>query len=91
LPETLKDIGTQVSGGSDWFLSIQEGDPNSSVWQLRWFSKIGRGDWDTTTESTLELSSTAEQFRIKETIKAWEGEKVVFEKAWDQTIKRDLI
>jgi uncharacterized protein len=91
LPESLKDIGTQVSGGSDWFLSIQEGDPNSSVWQLRWFSKIGRGDWDTTTESTLELSSTAEQFRIKETIKAWEGEKVVFEKAWDQTIKRDLI
>jgi putative CocE/NonD family hydrolase len=91
LPETLKDIGTTVSGGSDWFLSIQEGDPNSSVWQLRWFSKIGRGEWDTTTESTLELSSTTEEFRIKESIKAWEGEKVVFEKAWDQTLKRDLM
>ena len=91
LSETLKDIGTTVSGGSDWFLSIQEGDPNSSVWQLRWFSKIGRGEWDTTTESTLELSSTTEEFRIKESIKAWEGEKVVFEKAWDQTLKRDLM
>jgi len=91
LPETLADIGTTMSGGSDWILSIQEGDPNSSVWQLRWFSKIGRGDWDTTTESTLELSSTAEEFRIKESMTAWEGTKVVFQKAWDHTIKRDLM
>lgn len=91
LPETLADIGTTVSGGSDWFLSIQEGDPNSSVWQLRWFSKISRGDWDTTTESSLELSSTAEEFRLKESMTAWEGEKVVFEKSWDHRIPRDLI
>jgi hypothetical protein len=91
LPETLADIGTTMSGGSDWFLSIQEGDPNSSVWQLRWFSKLSRGSWDTTTESTLELSSTADEFRLKESITAWEGEKVVFEKAWDHQIKRDLM
>jgi uncharacterized protein len=85
------DIGTTLSGGSDWFLSIQEGDPNSSVWQLRWFSKLSRGSWDTATESTLELSSTADEFRLKESITAWEGEKVVFEKAWDHQIKRDLM
>ena len=91
LPETLADIGTTTSGGSDWFLSIQEGDPNSSVWQLRWFSKLSRGAWDTTTESTLELSSSADEFRIKESMTAWEGEKVVFEKAWDHKIKRDLM
>jgi hypothetical protein len=91
LPETLAEIGTTMSGGSDWFLSIQEGDPNSSVWQLRWFSKLSRGSWDTTTESTLELSSTAGEFRLKESITAWEGEKIVFQKAWDQLIKRDLM
>jgi len=91
LPETLEDIGTTLSGGSDWFMSIQEGDPNSSVWQLRWFSTLRRGDWDTTTESTLELSSTADEFRIKESITASEGDKVVFQKAWDNKIKRDLI
>jgi putative CocE/NonD family hydrolase len=91
LPETLAEIGTTISGGSDWFLSIQEGDPNSSVWQLRWFSKLSRGSWDTTTESTLELSSTADEFRLKESITAWEGEKIVFEKTWDHQIKRDLL
>jgi predicted acyl esterase len=91
LPETLADIGTTVSGGSDWFMSIQEGDPNSSVWQLEWFSKLDRGDWNTTTRSTLELSSTAEEFRIKESIAAWEGDTQVFQRAWDHRIKRDLM
>jgi uncharacterized protein len=91
LPETLTDIGTTMSGGSDWFLSIKEGDPNSSVWQLRWFSKLSRGSWDTTTESTLELSSTADEFRLKESMTAWEGGKIVFEKSWDHTIRRDLM
>jgi uncharacterized protein len=91
LPETLSDIGTTVSGGSDWFMTIQEGDPNSSVWQLEWFSKLERGDWNTTTRSTLELSSTPEEFRIKESIAAWEGEAQVFQKAWDHRIKRDLM
>lgn len=91
LPETLTDIGTTVSEGSDWFMSIQEGDPNSSVWQLEWFIKLERGDWNTTTRSTLELSSTAEEFRIKESIAAWEGEAQVFHRAWDNRIKRDLM
>lgn len=61
------------------------------MWQLRWFSKLSRGDWDTRTESTLELSSTPEEFRLKESMTAWEGENIVFEKDWDHKIKRDLM
>lgn len=90
-PETLADIGTTLSGGSDWFMSIQEGDPNSGVWQLDWYSTIERGDWKTTTRSSLELTSTADAFRIKESITAWEGEAKVYEKSWDNQIKRDLM
>ncbi len=91
LPETLAETGTTLSGGSDWYMSIQEGDPNSSVWQIEWWSAISRGDWVTKTRSTLELSSTAEQFRIKESLTAWEGEQQVFHKAWDQSIRRELV
>jgi hypothetical protein len=90
-PETLADIGTQMSGGSDWYMSIKEGDPNSSVWRLEWFSKLVRNDWDTGLRSTLELSSTPEHFRIKESIHASEKGKQVFERHWDHVIKRDLL
>lgn len=90
-PSTLADIGTTMSGGSDWYMSIKEGDPNSSEWRLEWFSHLKRGDWDTTLRSTLELTSTAQEFRMQESLQALEGSKVVFEKRWDNKIKRDLL
>ena len=89
--ETLADIGTTLSGGSDWYMSIQEGDPNSSIWRLEWFSRLQRGGWDTTLRSTLELTSTPTEFRMQESIHALEGEKVVFERRWDNRVKRDLV
>lgn len=90
-PETLADIGTVMSGGSDWMMSIREGDPNSSVWRLDWFSHLKRDAWDTLVRSTLELTSTPTHFRMRESIEAREGSKVVFERQWDQQIPRDLI
>jgi len=90
-PETLADIDTTTSGGSDWYMSIKEGDPNSSRWKLEWFSRFKRAGWDTTLRSTLELTSTPEEFRMQESIHALEGETVVFERRWDNKIKRDLM
>jgi len=90
-PETLPDIRTTMSGGSDWYMSIKEGNPNSSKWRLEWFSHLKRDAWDTTVRSTLELTSTEEEFRMQESVQALEGDKVVFEKHWDNKIKRDLL
>src|SRR5580698_7864169 len=89
-PETIAATGTTVSGGSDWYMSIKEGDPNSCTWRFEWYSTLTRGAWNTTTRSTLELTSTPTEFHIKESITALEAQKVVFEKAWDNRIKRDL-
>jgi hypothetical protein len=58
---------------------------------LEWFSRLKRGDWDTTLRSTMELTSTAEEFRIKESIHALKADKTVFERQWDHRIKRDLM
>jgi uncharacterized protein len=87
----LTDIGTTLSGGSTWIRSIRAGDPNSSLWTVEWTEQMKRGDWDTTTRSRVELTSTALEFRLKESITAWEGKKEVFTKAWDTRIKRDLV
>lgn len=90
-PETLAEIGTKVSGGSDWYMSIQDGEPNSCVWEVHWWSAISRGEWVTRTRSTVELSSTPEAFRLKESLSAWDGETRIFDKHDDQTIPRDLM
>jgi predicted acyl esterase len=90
-PRLLQDIGTTVTDGSDWIMSIREGDPNSSVWSMEWYSSRKRGAWDTTTRSTLELTSTPDTFRIRESVRALEGDKTIFARSWDHTIKRDLM
>ena len=90
-PHVLQDIGTTTAAGSDWIMSIREGDPNSCVWRFEWFQTYKRGDWDTTTRSTMELTSSAEEFHLKESLQASEGEKVVFERSAENRIKRDCM
>ena len=90
-PQTLEDIGTIVSGGRSVHLSIREGDPNSGVWRMEGSRGWRRGAWDTTIHSAFELTSTAEEFRLKESVRALEGDTVVFERQSDDRIKRDLI
>jgi uncharacterized protein len=94
LPEPARvvaGVGTTISGGSVWTRSIREGDPNSSVWAVEWVREFRREGWSTKMRSTVELTSTAEEFRIKESIAAWDGPTALFERKWDKRIKRDLM
>jgi putative CocE/NonD family hydrolase len=88
---TVEGVGTLVSSDGVWTRSIREGDPNSSVWLVEWTREMKRGEWNIKTHSTVELTSTADEFRIKESIAAWERETKVFERAWDNRIRRDLM
>jgi uncharacterized protein len=91
-PDTLlADIGTTLSGGSVWTRSIREGDPNSSLWTVEWRRQMRRTGWNIRTQATVELSSTPDHFRLRESIVAWNDEKEVFRRAWDTRIKRDLL
>ena len=90
-PETFADIGTTVTESSDRTISVTEGDPNSSVWQVESSTHIERDDWNVTVVATAELTSTAEHFRLQESITATERGNTVFERSWDNTLPRDLM
>ena len=90
-PPLTLDTGSTVTIGADWHRSIKEGDPNSSIWRMEWSARINRGNWDTTVSSIIEMSSTVTEFHVKESVHAIEGDKVVFDRKWENTIKRDLM
>jgi putative CocE/NonD family hydrolase len=90
-PETFADIGTTVTESSDRTVTITEGDPNSSIWQVQSSTHIQRGAWDTTVVAAAELTSTADHFRLRESIQALEGGKTFFERSWDNSIPRDCM
>jgi hypothetical protein len=84
-------IGSTGPGGNGCSASIKDGDPNSCVWKQQTRSVMKRGAVEITMESSFELTSTQEEFRLKESLRGLEGEMVVFNREWDQTIKRDLM
>jgi len=90
-PAVVLDTGTEITETTDWYWSIREGDPNSSLWRMEWLSGIKRGSWDTSTRGIVELTSTATEFHVKESIHALEGDKPVYERTWNTSIKRDLL
>jgi hypothetical protein len=89
----VADTGTTLSGaaGIKEVLRIKQGDNDSCVWQGERSGALKRGDWNCTVFSSFKLTSTAEAFFIEETVRALEGERVVFERENKATVPRDLM
>jgi len=90
---TVPDIGTTITGGFSRkeLLRIKDGDNNSSLWQGEHTGGFKRGDWDCTIHAAFKLTSSADTFFIEETLRALEGDKVIFERSNKGAVKRDLM
>jgi uncharacterized protein len=81
-----------TQSGPRWYMEISAGDPNSCCWRGDFVDRYERADWGVNVLlARYELTSTAVEFRLRESIKATHDEAVVFERHWDHTIKRDLL
>ncbi|MBS9403804.1 CocE/NonD family hydrolase [Halomonas sp. TRM85114] len=63
---------------------------NLSGW-TEWQRSFKRGDWEVHTLTRTLLTSDADNFRIRATLDAWEGETRIYARTWDETIPRDLV
>jgi hypothetical protein len=90
-PTLLKSTGTTLARGRLEISEISEDDPNSCVWTHNASSSWTRGDWDCTVEAACELRSTVEDFILTESLTAWRGETLFFERTTASRIKRDLV
>ncbi len=52
---------------------------------------LKRGDWQAISITRTMLTSTRTHFRILATLDAYEGDRRLFSKSWDETILRDLL
>ena len=71
--------------------TISSDDPKSAFAKTFWREYLGRGDWNVLTETTTSLHSDKDYFYIKAELKAFEGETLIFEKHWDEKVKRHLV
>ena len=72
-------------------LHIHPDDPLSAQVEIHWTETLSRNDWSVRTESYSAMISDREAFRVTGRVEAYEGAAKVFERAWDETIARDLV
>ncbi len=74
------------------FYSILPGDPLSARARTHWTQTLSRDDgWSVRTETFQEQWADAENFHITARMEAYEGDELVYEKDWSETVKRNLV
>jgi predicted acyl esterase len=71
--------------------TIHPDDPLSATGSTHWTQTLSRNEWSVRTETFADMRSDARNFIVSARIEAYEGEKLVFERAFEQAIPRDLV
>jgi putative CocE/NonD family hydrolase len=105
-PETGEvKIKTEIDYGHHWYqscdtsidftidqlLSIHPDDPNSAKSETKHQVKMQQGEIETTLLSEYDMTSSSEHYFIQAMWQAWEGDRCIFEKHFNEKIKRNLI
>lgn len=71
--------------------TIDPADPLSAHGETHWTQTLSRGDWSIRTEAFTAMRSDAESFHLTGRIEAYEGDKMIFARDFDETIPRQHI
>ncbi len=97
LAERISDSGTvrhehtglEVSVASQHRFGIQADDPTTAWASADCQKGYARGDWRARLETTARVDATADAFRVRATLRAWEGDDLIHEGEWDESVPRD--
>ncbi|MEX2649946.1 MAG: CocE/NonD family hydrolase [Alphaproteobacteria bacterium] len=87
----IGDTGVEVGRWVKERVAITEGDPLSAVTEMGSTFSYRKGAWDTKVQGTCTLRATKTTWLLSAHLTAREGDKKVFERKLDKTIKRDLV
>jgi len=85
----IKESGIEMGSKSLYRFSIGESDPLSAKAEYEWEWEYGRGNWQTKTHTYTKITSDLNHFYLHAVLIAWENNKQVFKKVWDEQFKRD--
>ena len=84
-------VGTTMTEATKRIMEITEGDPQSGRIMFDRMTRFQRDDWDCTIQFGADLTSTAEEFHLKEWVIARKGEVEIFRRETPCVIKRELL
>ncbi|MCL7942086.1 CocE/NonD family hydrolase [Halomonas sp. ATCH28] len=87
----IDDIALEIAASVTERYSYAYGSYDSVSGWTEWQRSFKRGDWEVSTLTRTLLTSDADNFRIRATLDAWEGDTRIYARTWDETIPRDLV
>ncbi|MFS0559226.1 CocE/NonD family hydrolase [Terribacillus sp. 179-K 1B1 HS] len=87
----LADSGLEYGSTNRNVYTIKEGEPLSASVQCDWTMDIGRGEWQTHLDLSCNMWCDDMYFYLKHELHAFEGEKEIFTKEWNEKIPREFI
>jgi hypothetical protein len=85
----FEETGMEMGSRSVSRFSIRDSDPLSAIAEYDWEWEYGRGDWQTRTHCFTRITCDHQYFYLHAVSTAWEGDRQVFSKQWDQKFERD--
>jgi putative CocE/NonD family hydrolase len=88
---TIEHIGLETDYVQREAYRISDEDPLAAEIDIRYAISIGRGDWRTRTETRTVMRADKTHFMLEGFLDAFEGEKQLVSRRWNQRIPRDLV
>jgi hypothetical protein len=83
------DIDLIAEARSTERYSVIEDDPLSATAEVTWTWEFERGDWKIRTESRTHVTCTKRDFVIRARLEAYEGDRRVFERDFEERVARN--
>jgi uncharacterized protein len=87
---TIDHIGLETDFVQREAYRIREEDPLSAEVEIAYSIEIARGDWQTRTETRTLMRADRTHFLIEAELKAYEGDRQLLVRRWNERIARDF-
>jgi putative CocE/NonD family hydrolase len=89
--QRIERIGLDIMSEGNARYRIERDDPLSAVAEVRRSDTVARGDWRIRVETELRVSCRSDTFNVQARLRAWHGDAEVCDRAWVESIPRDLM
>jgi putative CocE/NonD family hydrolase len=87
----IERLGIELGTEASFSCHIDDDDPLSAVVEMRQGQTISRDTWRVRIETATSVSCTHDAFLLRATMRAWEGDTAVCDRAWDRTVPRHCV
>jgi hypothetical protein len=88
---TIEHLGLETDFVQSEAYRIKDDDPLSAEIDIRYTISIGRGDWQTRSETRTTMRADKTHFMLEGFLDAFEGDKQLVSRHWNERIPRDLV